>query len=164
MLNATAYRVFQGSAKLARPRRFVIASLLLIALTPACGGAPRNSVDVLAADIANANNTLQGVWQLDGFRPDLALDPGLAALLALQLPTMRIRFENGRVHADSPTLHIDRAYSIRDAFGPRFTLVIRDDQGVGDESECEFRDNDHVAFHGTSDPWRGVGSIHRAAP
>ena len=75
---------------------------------------------------------------------------------------MTIRFDGGRLLADSPTIHIHRAYRVTDAVGPVFNLVTTDDAGNALVSACQFGlDGNEILFRGQTEPWIGTGSLRR---
>jgi hypothetical protein len=74
-----------------------------------------------------------------------------------------VRFEGGRILADSPTIHVNRAFKITEAAGPDFKLVAVDDSGNQATSGCQFSDDgSQIVFHGETEPWRGTGTLRRA--
>jgi hypothetical protein len=103
-----------------------------------------------------------GTWRLVSWRPDDALEAMLTSLLAQQYATMTIRFANGRVLAESPTVHVNRAYSVVDASGPQFVVVTTDDSGVALRTSATFSDDGNTLyFRGETEPWRGNGQLTR---
>ena len=134
-----------------------------------CGGssAPPNSPNTnLAtnqADTAAIEARMRGTWRIVEYRSEVPLEATLQGLLTLQLQTMTVRFEGGRLLADSPTIHINRAYKITDSAGPNFKFVATDESGSQATSACQFSDdNTTILFHSETEPRRGNGSLKRA--
>ena len=132
----------------------------------ACGGPssdPKSQAEANQKALASADARLKGTWRLTDYRPDIPLEPMLAGLLALQMQTMNIKFENGRMHAVSPSLQIDVPYRLTEAGGPLFKMVATKD-GVGYASACQFSMNDDkIAFRADTAPWRGTGTLARVS-
>ena len=121
------------------------------------------SAETMATDVRSADAVLQsGTWKLVSYVPEVALEPMLATLLQAEVQTMVVRFENGRMKADGPGVHVDRSYRIEQAWGPRFKLVSVDETGVAYSTTGEIStDGNWIAFVGENKPWRGVGTLHR---
>jgi hypothetical protein len=142
----------------------VAAALLLAAALPACDSPPAASPAQLdAQDKASVDAKLRASpWQIASWRPDVPLEPMLASLLAQQYATMTITFANGRLHAESPTARVDRAYAIVQATGPTFVLVTTDELGGTLRSSGQFSDDGTtLSFRGETEPWRGSGELRR---
>ncbi len=113
-------------------------------------------------DAATVQQRLQGQWRLVDYRPEVPLEMMFQALLASQLQTMVVRFENGRLLADSPTIHLNRAFTINNIAGNLFRVVTTDDAGVALQSSCQFSDDgSQIFFRGDTAPWRGNGTLRR---
>ena len=142
-----------------------LAPLLALALAafPAC--TPRREAtgaDTAVSDLRADEARLQGSWRLVNYSPEEPLEPVFAVLLTAQINTMTIRFENGKMLAQSPSIDLIRNYRIENAAGPRFELVAFDEQNVAYRSSCELAfDGKTVTFRGTTAPWRGVGTLQR---
>jgi hypothetical protein len=104
-----------------------------------------------------------GPWRLIDYRPDVALEPMLQAMLVAQLRTMVVRFEGGTLNAQSPTLQLARPYTLENVAGATFTLASPDIQGGGIvRSRCEVsEDGRHITFRSETDPWTGTGALER---
>ncbi len=147
--------------------------LLVVILLPGCGGTsappsaigPNGNVTNAAtnqADTAAVEARLRGTWRIAEYRSEVPLEATLQGLLALQLQTMTVRFEGGRVLADSQTIHVNRAFKITDSAGPNFKFVATDESGNQSTSACQFTDdNATILFHSETEPWRGTGSLKR---
>jgi hypothetical protein len=85
-------------------------------------------------------------------------------MLTAQYTTMAIRFDGKRVTADSPSVHVTRAYQIAEAYGDHFKLVSFDDQGIPYESACDFIGEAALELHSETDPWRGVATLRKVGP
>jgi hypothetical protein len=136
--------------------------VLLAALAGACahgqeGPPPDNS----AQAIATVDARLKGHWKLDRFQPIEPLGPMLDTLLQFQYQNLAITLDGKRLVADSPGLHIDRAYQVKEAEGDRFKVVVWDDQGVPVESSCNFLQSGQVEASVRSDPWRGTATLRK---
>jgi hypothetical protein len=130
-----------------------------------CGASNATSGDPAAQtarDIATVQQRLAGQWRLAEYRPEVPLEMMFQALLASQIQTMVVRFENGRLLADSPTIHLSRAYTINNVAGNLFRLVATDDAGVALQSSCQIsEDGGTILFRGDTAPWRGEGVLRR---
>jgi hypothetical protein len=138
--------------------------MLAIAGAGCTPAAPAESPAQQQADYRkDATSRLEGSdWRLGSWQPEQPLEPMLQALLTQQLSTMTIHFGQGRVHADSPTIHIDRGYQIVDASGPQIVVVATDEIGGTLRTTAQFSDDGAtVYFHGETEPWRGNGTLVR---
>jgi hypothetical protein len=114
------------------------------------------------ADLGSVEARLRGNWRIVEYRSEVPLEATLQGLLAMQLQTMVVRFEGGHILADSPTIHVNRAFRITEAAGPDFKLIATDEQGNQALSSCQFSDdNQTILFHSETEPWRGMGSLRR---
>jgi hypothetical protein len=148
----------------------VLALSLGLAASTACVGCdssrPAQSATQEQADYrARAASQLESSsWRLASWVPEQPLEPMFQALLAQQLASMTIRFAQGRVHADSPTVHIDRAYQVADASGPQFVVVTTDNSGGTLRTSAQLSDDGAtLSFRGETEPWRGSGTLVRVA-
>ena len=143
-------------------RTFAIASLALALL--ACGGgtpAP-NTAEQSQIDARAIQARIAGAWRLVDFRPEVPLDVMTQALLTSQIQTMTVRFDNGRMMADSPSFHFVRTFQIAGAGGNLFKLIATDEDGVSLTSSCQLSDDGRkIYFHGETEPWRGMGTLSR---
>jgi hypothetical protein len=148
-------------------RIFALAALSLPLALTACDGSsapPMTPDQLVLRDRVAVDRVLQGsTWRIASWRPDSQLEAMLQQLLYQQLATMTVRFANGRILADSPTLHVERAYAVTDAAGSQFTLVATDQNGVSLKTVAQLSDDgSRVDFKGETDPWRGTGQLVRA--
>jgi hypothetical protein len=88
----------------------------------------------------------------------------MQALLAFQYGRLVVRFDGHRLVADSPGIHADRAYTIRQVIGDRFQAVSYDDQGVPYESWCELMPDGTLQVRSETAPWRGIATLRRDGP
>jgi hypothetical protein len=142
---------------------------LVVALVAGCGGssqsAPPPSQGGTPQDAASIDARLRGTWRLADYQPEVALEPMLQQLLAMQVQSMTIHFEGGHMRADSPTLHLDRPYQVTEATPPLFKVVSPDVGGGTLVSSCQISDDGtRISFHGETEPWRGTGSLVRLGP
>ncbi len=136
--------------------------LLCAALASACGGSPtRPPADATAAQIAAANQRLQGTWILMQFQPELALEPMLAELLALQMGRLAVRFEGKQALITGVGVETERSYRVLEADYDRLKIVLTDPSGVAYQSSGQFFDNE-LHFHSDTSPWRGRGILKRS--
>ncbi len=113
-------------------------------------------------DNANVASRLVGQWRLVDFHPDVSLEPALQMLLSQQVRTMVIRFDGSHLYADSPTIHVNRAYQVTYAAGPIFKITSPDYGGGTLVSSGELSDDgNQIVFHGESEPWMGTGTLQR---
>ncbi len=147
-----------------RPRLLRAAPLAaFLALPLSCADTAPPPRDAAAAAVASIDARLRGTFRLVRFVPEIPLEPMLAAMLEAQYQTLVIRFDGRRVKADSPGVHVDRAYSISRPQGDRFTLVAYDESGVPYEAVCELSGSEDVVIHAQTPPWKGVATIRRVA-
>lgn len=148
------------------PRPVPAVALLLLGLAAAgCGGvqdAP--GPDAAAIAIRQASDRLRGAWKLQSFQPETPLEPMLQALLQMQYQVLTVHFDGTRVRAESPGIHFNRPYEVKEANGDRFKLVSYDESGVPYESHCEFAPNETLVIYSQTSPWRGVGTMRRSGP
>ena len=146
--------------------RIALAALAIGGLAACDSNAPppASPAQLTQRDVAAIDAALQSSpWQLVSWQPDQPLEAMFQQLLAQQFATMSIRFQSGRLLADSPSLHVARTYQITDAAGPRFTLVALDDNGVPIRSTAEIsEDGGTIRFRGLSEPWLGAGVLRKA--
>ena len=142
--------------------RLAAASLALAACAPS--GTPETAAQQQADFRQQAAAQLEASdWKLGSWQPEQPLEPMLQTLLNQQLATMRVHFGQGRLRADSPTIHIDRAYQVADASGPQVVIVTTDDMGGTLRSTAQFSDDGATLyFHGETEPWRGNGTLVKA--
>ncbi len=141
-------------------------SLLALALAACAPSGPAESPTQQQADyrVRAASQLESSSWRLASWVPEQPLEPMLQALLAQQLASMTVRFAQGRVRADSPTVHIDRAYQVADASGPQFVVVTTDDSGGTLRTSAQLSDDGATLnFRGETEPWRGSGTLVRSA-
>jgi hypothetical protein len=139
---------------------------LLLALW-ACGASQSQTSSPAAVDTASAQSRLvAGPWRLVDYRPQVPLEPMLQALLTQQLRTMVVRFDGQTLRGQSPTLQINRPYTLENVVGLTFDLVSPNLQGGGFlRSRCEISgDGRQVSFRAETDPWIGSGVIAREGP
>jgi hypothetical protein len=138
---------------------------ILVATIVACGGSSSPPASVPARDpieMRAIDDRLQGGWRLVDYRPELAPDPMFQALLTAQLGALIVRFEHGRLSADSPTFHTTRAYRVVEAAGPLFTIESPDvGNAVLTTRGTISEDGQHISFQANTDPWRGSGALVR---
>ena len=134
----------------------LIASLIVVPMTlGSCGGGQTRVNDVQVV-----GQRLQGVWVLQNFRPNVALEPALAALLTLQFGQMRVTIDSSRISAQGPGLQVLRSYRIQEAVDQSATLVVTDQTGIAVRVWIEFRDN-WLTFRPMDAPWTGEGTLQR---
>jgi hypothetical protein len=142
------------------------AASLALAASSACApsAAPETAAQQQADYRQQAAARLEASdWRLGSWQPEQPLEPMLQTLLTQQLATMTVHFGQGRLRADSPTIHIDRAYQVADASGPQVVIVTTDDMGGTLRSTAQFSDDGAtVYFHGETEPWRGNGTLVKA--
>jgi hypothetical protein len=148
------------------PPRFCSAFAVGLALALAgavsgCGGAQAGGPSD-AAVLADLDTRLHGSWRFLGFRPERPLDPMAQAFVAFQNGNLTVRLERGRMIAESPGIHVDRAYRLHDAAGEQFKMTSFDEQGVAYEAVCAFTRPDVLEVTSWTDPWRGVATFQRA--
>jgi hypothetical protein len=147
------------------PRSPLCLALALCLAPIACGpSSPPMSADQLVVrDRTVVDRQLQtGRWHVASWRPDSQLEAMFQELLYQQMATMTVTFNGGQLLADSPTIHVQRTYSVTDAAGPSFTLVATDQNGVALKSVGQLSDDgNRIDFRGESDPWRGTGQLVR---
>lgn len=167
---ASRFFLRPSSRPSSRPSRAFRASPLLVVAgaavlaaqgTGCSAGAPQDS-ETPAAALASIDARLRGSFRLVRFDPEVPLEPMLASMLEFQYTHLIIRFDGRRIIADSPGLHVDRAYEIRDPAWDRFKLVSYDEAGVAYEALCRFSGEDELIVHAQTPPWKGVATLRRA--
>ncbi len=138
----------------------VLAALLVAPTLVGCGGSEQKPQDAAAANRAAANRRLQGAWVLTRFQPEVALEPMLQGLLAVQVGHMRITFDGKQLDALGPGVSATRQYVVNDADFDRARITVYD-QGVPYQVDGEFRGT-QILFHALTSPWRGTGVLVRA--
>jgi hypothetical protein len=143
--------------------RWIAAALALMVAPLGCGhtGTPLPT-DAIA--LAGADARLHGAWKLAGFRPERPLDPMIRAFVEFQYNTLVVRFEGGRLLAQSPGVNVDRSYRITEADGNRFKMTSFDPQGVPYDAVCTFVQPDTLEVSSWTEPWRGVATLQRMGP
>lgn len=144
-----------------------VAAVLMVTLALAagsalsgCGGAQAAGPSD-AAVIADLDTRLHGAWTFLGFRPERPLDPMAQAFVAFQSGNLTVRLERGRMIAESPGVHVDRAYRLHDVTGDQFKMTVYDEQGVPYEAVCTFTRPGVLEVSSWTDPWRGVATFQR---
>ena len=126
----------------------LIASLVFVPMTlGSCAGSQPH-----VNDVQQIAQRLQGVWLLQNFRPTVALEPALAALLALQFGQMRVTIDSSRINAQGPGLQVIRTYRIQEAVDESATLIVTDQTGIAVHVWIEFRDK-WLTFRPMDAPW-----------
>jgi hypothetical protein len=109
---------------------------------------------------AVADRRIHGEWLLVSFKPESALEPVLASLLAAQAGVMTLSFDSGTLIAQGVGVSARRAYQIVEADDHHLKGVLRDEQGVAYNVEAWFRANE-LDFASLDAPWRGQGLLRR---
>ncbi|WP_437668945.1 hypothetical protein [Sorangium sp. So ce131] len=144
------------------PRLLAVAcAAALAAQTAGCGSSAVQGPDTAAA-IASIDARLRGSFRLVRFEPEVPLEPMLASMLEFQYAHLIVRFDGKRILADSPGLHVDRAYEIRDPVWDRFKLISYDEAGIAYEAVCEFSSQGELIVYAQTPPWKGVATLRRA--
>jgi hypothetical protein len=133
-----------------------IASICLVPL--AAGSCASNPPRV--NDVQQLNQRLQGVWLLQSYRPNVALEAPLLALVNIQFGQMRVTFNGTQLTAQGPALQVARTYQIQEAMDQTATLIVSEPTGVSVRVRVEFRDN-LLMFRPLDAPWSGEGSLQR---
>jgi hypothetical protein len=136
---------------------FVVAPLLLA--LPASSGCAGNQSRV--NDVQQVNLRLQGSWVLRSYRPNVALEAPLAAMLNVQLGQLRVTINGTQLEAQGPALQVVRSYQIQEVVDQTATLVVTEPTGVSVRVWIEFRDN-LLTFRPLDAPWGGEGTLQRA--
>jgi hypothetical protein len=139
-------------------------ALVLALVGPACGGSQVQSESQVLRYTASIQLYLvAGAWRLADYRPGLALEPMLQAMLAQQVSTMVVHFDGHSLTAASPTVQITRSYTLENVVGFEFDLVSPDAQGGGYlRSRCQLSgDGRRIVFSALTDPWVGIGTLER---
>ncbi|MGK3993008.1 hypothetical protein [Sorangium sp. So ce1024] len=156
--------VSRSSLRHPGPLRLLLAACAaaLAVQTAGCGSGGAQASGGAAAEIASIDARLRGTFRLVRFEPEVPLEPMLASMLEFQYAHLVIRFDGQRIIADSPGLHVDRAYEIRDPAWNRFKIVSYDEAGVAYEALCEFSGEQELIVHAQTPPWKGVATLRRA--
>ncbi|WP_437497617.1 hypothetical protein [Sorangium sp. So ce1099] len=140
----------------------VAGAAVLAAQVAGCGSGGAQGSGGTAAEIASIDARLRGTFRLVRFDPEMPLEPMLASMLEFQYAHLVIRFNGDRILADSPGLHVDRAYEIREPAWNRFKLISYDEAGVAYEAVCEFSGEKELIVYAQTPPWKGVATLRRA--
>jgi hypothetical protein len=141
------------------PAALAVALATLGAL-PGCGGAQlQGPADAVV--LADLDTRLHGTWRFLGFRSATPLDVMAQAFIAFQNNNLTVRLSRGRMIAESPGVHLDRAYRLHDAAGEQFKITSFDEQGVPYEAGCTFTRPDLLEVSSWTDPWRGVATFQK---
>ncbi|WP_438021876.1 hypothetical protein [Sorangium sp. So ce233] len=143
-------------------RLLLVACAALAAPAAGCGSGGAQASGGAAAEIASIDARLRGTFRLVRFDPEMPLEPMLASMLEFQYAHLVIRFDGQRILADSPGLHVDRAYEIREPAWNRFKLISYDEAGVAYEAVCEFSGEKELIVYAQTPPWKGVATLRRA--
>lgn len=162
-MSPPASRLSLRPSRVPRAPRFLFAACaaVLAAQAGGCGSSASRGPDAGAA-ISSIDARLRGSFRLVRFEPEVPLEPMLASMLEFQYAHLVVRFDGKRILADSPGLHVDRAYEIRDPAWDRFKLVSYDEAGVAYEALCEFSGQEELIVHAQTPPWKGVATLRRA--
>ncbi|WP_437595521.1 hypothetical protein [Sorangium sp. So ce590] len=139
----------------------VACAAVFAAQSAGCGSSASQGPDAAAA-LASIDARLRGSFRLVRFEPEVPLEPMLASMLEFQYAHLIVRFDGERILADSPGLHVDRAYEIRDPVWDRFKLISYDEAGIAYEALCEFSDQGELIVYAQTPPWKGVAMLRRA--
>jgi hypothetical protein len=135
-------------------------ALATLGAVSGCGGTQLAGPSDVAA-LASLDTRLHGTWRFLGFRPETPLDIVTQAFVAFQSGNLTVRLERGRMIAESPGLHVDRAYRLHDVAGEQFKITSFDEQGVPYEAVCTFLRPDLIEVSSWTDPWRGVATLQK---
>ena len=137
--------------------------ILCVALVCACGGSRAQAEDPTFKQVAAATARLRGTWTLMQFQPDLALEPMLAQLMAVQMGRLTIRFDGNQAFITGVGVDTQRKYRVDSADGDQLHLTLTDDSGATYLVAGQFAGDD-LLFRSDTSPWRGHGKLNRAAP
>ena len=134
----------------------VLGGLLLSApLVVGCGQqSPANSV-------ASANQRLAASWRLQSFAPMVPLDLPLQAVLAAEIGTLVVSFNQGQFSAVGPGVNFSGRYEVQSASGEQLSLVLIDPQGVNYHFTAQFAGN-LLHFESADKPWAGFGALEHS--
>jgi hypothetical protein len=139
----------------------VALALSAVSVTSCKGGSGQGPTDASSADNRAADQRLQGNWRIVDFKPESALDPSMASMLAFYQNNLVVQIQGGRMRALSSGINFDRRYEVKKALGTRFQLVVYDDAGVAQTNYCEFLPDGTMRAK-TQTPWRGDALFARA--
>jgi hypothetical protein len=139
-------------------RRWTYFGALALAVAGGCTGAA-NGASTPAEHVETVERRIAGVWRLTGYVPEKDLSASL--LLRLQSEKIVVRFDHGRVQSATEALEFDRRYRIADPADDTFKIFIEDDDGIKQESHCQFDENGNLSFEVVTEPWRGRGVLTR---
>jgi hypothetical protein len=115
------------------------AGLILLSNAPACGGGSGRAL------------TSQELFVVEQGKANTQ-----------QKNTLVIRFHDGRITAQSPTLNYEKQYAITEAYDMRFALTSPGNSGLPYTSKCQFMpDGNKILFRAETDPLRGEGLLER---
>jgi hypothetical protein len=134
----------------------VIASLLFaVAGNTGCASSqPRVN------DVQQVSLRLQGNWLLESYRPNVALEAPLAAMLAMQLGQLRVNFDATQFTAQGSGMQVTRTYTIQEVVDTTATLIVSEPTGVSIRVWIDFTGN-ILTFRPMDAPWSGQGTLKR---
>jgi hypothetical protein len=140
----------------------VLASLVLAVGLAGCAKS-ESSGDQAARQINEANNSLRGDWLLVDYRPEVALEPVMAQLLAVQMGRLHVNFDGTVAMVQGVGVQAKRPYRIVESDGHRSKITLYDDTGMSYEVTATQQGN-QLIFQAYTAPWRGLGTLQRGAP
>jgi len=141
-------------------RRYVVLSLLAVALLASCGKDQGPVRDARAEAVATAAQRLQGKWLLTSFQPEVPLEPALQMLLNAQFNQFIVEFRGQSISGQGPGVTINRTYRMLEAYVDHFKATIYDSYGVGVDAFGDFS-GDSMIVNGATAPWRGRATFRR---
>jgi hypothetical protein len=140
-----------------RAKVVVVVASLLLAPAASFGCA---SSQPRVNEVQQVNLRLQGNWQLESYRPNVALEAPLAAMLAMQVGQLRVSFNATQFTAQGPGLQVTRTYAIQEVVDTTATLIVSEPTGVSTRVWIDFTGN-ILIFRPLDAPWSGQGTLKR---
>lgn len=140
-----------------RAKAILVVALSLLAV-PAISSCASNAPRV--NDVQQISLRLQGNWLLKSYRPSVALEAPLAAMLALQTGQLRVSIDPMQIVAQGPGLQVTRSYRIQEVVDQTATVIVSEPTGVSIRVWIDFRDN-LLVFRPMDAPWNGEGTLQR---
>lgn len=139
----------------------VVCAAMGLALACAAGSlAACASSQTRVTDVQQVSQRLQGVWLLQSYRPNVALELPLQGMLMAQFGQMQVRIDGNQLVATGPGLQVTRSYQIQEVVDAAATLIVSEPTGVSVRVWIEFRDRS-LTFRPLDAPWSGEGTLQR---
>jgi hypothetical protein len=136
-----------------------ILGLVLACSLPGCG--PKQGGGG-SDGIIVATQRLQGKWRVQTFVPEAQLEAPLQGLLAAELGQLTLTFTGSDYNAVGPGINVTGRFQLQTAEGELLSGSFIDSTGVAYRVSGQF-EGQLFRFRSYDSPWRGQGTLERAA-